>query len=319
MANIIIGCGLYLPKKVLTNADIVEMLDGNTSDEWIVSRTGITERHIAEDDEYSSDMALNASLEAIKDANIDPKDIDLIVICTTTPDNTFPSTATKVQRGLGANSAVAFDVQAVCAGFIYGIHIVDSMMKSGNYNTALLVGVDKMSSILDFSDRSTSILFGDGAGAVILQKDNSESGILGSIICSDGRYTDILCTDGGVSSTQNAGVIKMSGPEVFKHATQKLTEISKQILDEVNMKISDVDYFIPHQANVRIIDYVASKLSIEDVKVVRTVDKHANCSAASIPLALAELKKSGKLKKGDIILMAAIGAGITWGASIIRN
>lgn len=319
MANNIIGCGLYLPKKILTNADMVEMLDGNTSEEWILSRTGINQRHIAAEGEFSSHMALNASLEAIKDAGIENQDIDLIVICTTTPDNTFPSTATKLQGYLGALTAVAFDIQAVCAGFVYGLHVVDSMMKSGNYKTALLVGVDKMSSILDFGDRSTSILFGDGAGAVVIRKEDSDAGIVGSIICSDGRYTDVLYTDGGAGSNGKAGVVKMSGQEVFKHATQKLTEISIKMLEEAGIKISDIDHFIPHQANIRIIDYVAGKLGIEDSKVVRTVGKHANCSAASIPLALSELKKSGKLKKGDVILVSAIGAGLTWGSAIIQN
>ncbi len=318
MANKIIGCGQYLPKKILTNAELVQMLDGNTSNEWIVSRTGINQRHVAGTSEYSSHMAFNASLEAIRDSGIEKDQIDLIVVCTTTPDNTFPSTATKLQGYLGLSSAVAFDIQAVCAGFVYGIHIVDSMMKSGNYETVLLVGVDKMSSILDWKDRSTSVLFGDGAGAVILRKDDSDSGVIDSLICSDGRYTDILYTDGGPGSNGNIGVVKMVGPEVFKHATQKLTDISMKMLEHASMTIEDIHYFIPHQANLRIIDYVASKLCIDESKVVRTVGKHANCSAASIPLALSDLKESGSLKKGDIILMAAIGAGLTWGAALIR-
>lgn len=318
MANIIAGCGSYLPSRVIKNSEMVQILEGTTSEEWIVSRTGISQRHVVSPGEFTSHMAISASIKAIDDAGIDKSEIDLIIFCTTTPDSTFPSAAAKLQNGLELSGAApSFDVQAVCSGFVYGMHIADCMMKASDYKMALVVGSETMSSILDWKDRSTSILFGDGAGAVIIKKDDSKTGIIGSIIHSDGSLGDILQTDGG-TSTGKAGIVKMNGREVFRHATQKLHDISIELLEKYNIKLSDIDHFIPHQANVRIIDYVAEKLGIDDSKVVKTVDKHANCSAASIPLALAELKKSGKLKKGDLILTAAIGAGITWGGNLFR-
>ena len=318
MANTIVGCGLYLPKRIMTNMDLVDILLGNTSDEWITSRTGIKQRHIADDGEYTSHMALNAALGAIADSGISKADIDLIIVCTTTPDNSFPSVATKLQGYLGLKHVPAFDLQAVCAGFVYGMQVADSMMKGAGYKNVLLVGVDRMSSLLDWTDRSTAVLFGDGTGAVILQNTADDSGIIDSIIYADGAYSDILYTDGGVAMSKTAGVIKMNGAEVFRHAVQKLSDVSAEILERSKINISDIDYFVPHQANIRIINNVAAKLGIEDSKVVRTVDRHANCSAASVPMALFELKKSGRLKKGDLILTAAIGAGLTWGASLFR-
>lgn len=318
MANTIVGCGLYLPKRIMTNMDLVDILQGNTSDEWITSRTGIKQRHIADDGEYTSHMALNAALGAIADSGISKADIDLIIVCTTTPDNSFPSVATKLQGYLGLKHVPAFDLQAVCAGFVYGMQVADSMMKGAGYKNVLLVGVDRMSSLLDWTDRSTAVLFGDGTGAVILQNTADDSGIIDSIIYADGAYSDILYTDGGVAMSKTAGVIKMNGAEVFRHAVQKLSDVSAEILERSKINISDIDYFVPHQANIRIINNVAAKLGIEDSKVVRTVDRHANCSAASVPMALFELKKSGRLKKGDLILTAAIGAGLTWGASLFR-
>ncbi len=318
MASAIVGCGLYLPKRIVTNTDLVDIMQGNTSDEWITSRTGIKQRHIAEDGEYTSHMALKASLDAIGDSGIDKSKIDLIIVCTTTPDNSFPSVATKLQGYLGLGSVPAFDLQAVCAGFVYGMQVADSMMKGAGYKNVLLVGVDRMSSLLEWADRSTAVLFGDGAGAVILQNTPGDSGIIDSIIYADGAYSDILYTDGGVAISKTAGVIKMNGTEVFRHAVQKLSDVSAEMLERSKINISDIDYFVPHQANIRIIDNVATKLGIDDSKVVRTVERHANCSAASVPMALFELKKSGSLKKGDLILTAAIGAGLTWGAALFR-
>ncbi|MBP7190097.1 MAG: ketoacyl-ACP synthase III [Rickettsiaceae bacterium] len=318
MANIIAGCGSYLPKRVITNSEMVQILDGTTTEEWIFSRTGITQRHVVAEGEYTSHMAAHASLRAIEDAGIDKSDIDLVILCTTTPDSTFPSSSAKLQANLGLLGIPSFDIQAVCSGFVYGIHIADCMMSAAGYKTALIVGAETMSSILDWKDRSTSILFGDGAGAVILKKSTSESGIIGSIIHSDGTLGDILYTNGGTASTGRSGVVHMNGREVFRHATQKLCDISLEILTKYGIKANNIDYFVPHQANVRIIDHVAEKLGIEESKIIKTVDKHANCSAASVPLALSDLKKSGRLKKGDIILTAAIGAGITWGANLLR-
>ncbi|MES2214627.1 MAG: beta-ketoacyl-ACP synthase III, partial [Pseudomonadota bacterium] len=285
---------------------------------WIRSRTGITKRHIASDGEYTSHMALAASLEAIKDANIDKSSIDLIIVCTTSPDNSFPSVATKLQGYLGLSSIPSFDLQAVCAGFVYGLHVADAMMKASGYNTVLLVGADLMSSLLNWQDRGTCILFGDGAGAVILKQESGSAGIISSKIYSDGNYVDILYTDGGVSMNGKAGVIKMQGSEVFKHAVEKMTSAASALLEESNLSLSDISYFVPHQANIRILDAIAKNLGIEDERVVKTVGEHANCSAASVPMALTTLKKSGKLKKGDIVMTIALGAGLTWGAGLIQ-
>lgn len=317
MGNFIAGCGLYLPKKCLKNSDLVNSLQ-DTSDEWITSRTGITQRYIALDDEYSSHLAFHAANEAIADAKISKNEIDLVIVCTTTPDNSFPSTATKLQGYLGLSNTPSFDLQATCAGFVYGIEVVDSLMLSGKYDTILLVGVDKMSSIVDWTDRSTAILFGDGAGAVILKKSSKNYGIIGSKIYSDGLLKDILYTDGGVSSNKKAGVIKMLGREVFRHAVEKMSSAALELIETSNITLNDISYVIPHQANLRIIEAVTKNLNIDQSKVVKTVDKHANCSAASIPMALHSLKQSGTIKDGDIILTIAIGAGLTWGSNLIR-
>lgn len=317
MGHFIAGCGLYLPKKCITNADLVKSLP-DTSDEWIVSRTGITQRHIADNDEYSSHLAFHAAKEAISNAKISKDEIDLIVVCTTTPDNSFPSTATKLQGYLNLNDVPSFDIQAACTGFVYGIEVVDLLMKSGKYNTVLLVGVDKMSSIVDWSDRTTAVLFGDGAGAVIIQKTTENYGIIGSKIYSDGSFKDILYTDGGVSSNQQTGVVKMLGREVFRNAVEKMSSSALDILKYYNIALSEIAYIIPHQANLRIIESVTKNLNIDQNKVIKTVDKHANCSAASIPMALHSLQQSGSINNGDIILTIAIGAGLTWGSNIIR-
>lgn len=316
MACKILGCGAYLPERIVTNSEL--SLSVETNDEWIRSRTGISQRHIASDIEYTSHLALKASIRAIEDAGIKAELIDLIVVCTTASDNSFPSTASKVQGYLGLKNIPSFDLQAVCSGFIYGLHIVDSLVRARKYKTVLLIGAEKMSSLLDWQDRSTCVLFGDGAGAVILQYTEDSSGIIDSSISSDGRYYDILYTDGGISMNGQSGKIRMKGPEVFRQAVEKMTEASATILQNNSMTVNDVNYFVPHQANIRIIDAVAQCLKLDPNKVVKTVDKHANCSAASIPLALAHLKSTVSINKGDILLFAAIGAGITWGAVLVR-
>lgn len=316
MSSRIIGTGGYLPQKILSNQDLEKSI--NTSDEWIRSRTGITQRHIAAEEEYSSNMAYRASLEAIKNSGINLKDIDLIITCTNTPDNSFPSTANKIHGYLGLGCIPSFDLQAICSGFIYGMQVADSMLKSQKYKTILLVCADKMSSILDWQDRKTCVLFGDGAGAVILQRDDSYYGIIDSAIYSDGSMFDILYTDGGVSMNQRSGFIQMKGPEVFKHAIEKMTESVSNILSINNITPQEVNYFIPHQANLRIINSIVAKCGIDKSKVITTIQKHANCSAASIPLALAELQKEKIIKQGEIIVFTAFGAGSTWGSIILK-
>lgn len=316
MASKIIGLGGYLPKKIVSNDDLSQSLD--TSDEWIRTRTGITQRHIAADDEYSSHMSYKAATDAISNAAIDANTIDLIIVCTNTPDNSFPSVANKLQGSLNLGSIPSFDIQAICSGFVYGMHVADNMIKSGKYKTVLVVCAEKMSSLLDWNDRSTCVLFGDGAGAVILQADNSNSGIIDSEIFSDGSMYDILHTNGGISMNQTAGKVYMNGAEVFKKAIEKMTESVSNIIAKNNLQISDIDYFIPHQANLRIINKVAANFDIDDEKVIKTVQTHANCSAASIPLALNELKKSKNIQQGDIFAFTAFGAGASWGALLVR-
>lgn len=316
MACKILGCGAYLPERIVSNAELSLSVD--TNDEWIRSRTGILQRHIAGNDEYTSHLALKASQNALDDAGLKASSIDLIITCSTTPDNSFPSIASKLQGYLGLNNVPSFDLQAVCSGFVYGLHVADSLIESRKYKTILLVGAEKMSSLLDWSDRTTCVLFGDGAGTVILQYSEDSSGIIDSNIYSDGRYFDILYTDGGVSTDGKSGKIKMKGREVFRHAVEKMSKSAEDILHNNNFTIDDVNYFIPHQANIRIIDAVIERLKINPSKVVKTVAQHANCSAASIPLALASLKSYANIKKGDILLFTAIGAGITWGSVLIR-
>lgn len=312
----ILGCGAYLPKNIVSNAELSLSVD--TNDQWISSRTGILQRHFASDNEYTSHMAFEASQKAIEDAGIEASSIDLIIICTTTPDNSFPSVASKLQAYLKLTNIAAFDVQAVCSGFIYGLHIADSLMKTSKYKTILLVGAEKMSSLLDFQDRSSCILFGDGAGAIILQYSDDNSAIIDSNIYADGSYWDILYTDGGVSVNGTSGKIRMKGQEVFRHAVEKMSRAAEEILHNNNLALDDVSYFIPHQANIRIIEAVTERLKFDPNKVVKTVDQHANCSAASIPLALATLKSNVTINKGDLLLFTAIGAGLTWGSALIR-
>ena len=316
MASRIIGCGGYLPSRVVTNADLEKTID--TSDEWIKSRTGIAQRHIAASDEYSSHMAHKAAQAAIKDANIDQKDIDLIIVCTNTPDNSFPSVANKIQGYLGLGEIPSFDIQAICSGFVYGTQVADNMIKSGKYKTVLLVCSEKMSSLLDWQDRSTCVLFGDGAGAIILRQDDSNSGIIDSNIYSDGSMYDILYTDGGVSMTGKSGNIQMKGSEVFKKAIEKMSTSVESILESNNLSINDIDYFVPHQANQRIISAIANKFELSKGQVIVTIEKHANCSAASIPLALSELKSTKGIERGKLIVFTAFGAGATWGSVLVR-
>ncbi len=316
MASKIIGCGGYLPEKVLTNDDLAKFID--TSDEWIRTRTGIRQRHIAAEGEFTSHMAHKAALAAIKDANINSKDIDLIVVCSNTPDNSFPGVANKLQGYLDLGQVPSFDIQAICSGFIYGVHVVDSMIKSGKYKTVLLVCADKMSALLDWQDRSTCVLFGDGAGAVILQHCDSNAGVIDSNIYSDGSMYDILYTDGGVSTNGKSGRVQMKGQEVFRRAIEKMSESVKQLLEVNGMSLSDIDHLVPHQANLRIIDGIAARFDIDSNKIVTTIERHANCSAASIPLALSELKSLKGIKPGKIVVFTAFGAGATWGAAIVR-
>jgi 3-oxoacyl-[acyl-carrier-protein] synthase-3 len=315
-SSVIVGSGGYLPEKVLTNLDLEKIVD--TTDEWISTRTGIKQRYIAAENELTSDMAAQAGANAINDAGLTAEDIDLIIVATTTPDSTFPSVATKVQHKLGITKGAAFDVQAVCAGFIYALSIADSFIKTAQAKNVLVIGAEKMSAVLDWQDRTTCVLFGDGAGAVVLsaEKDNTTSGIIGSKILSDGRFGSILQTNGGVAENQSAGVIKMVGQEIFKHAVEKMSSIAADVLSENNLSINDLSYLIPHQANIRIIDSVAKKLQVPAEKLIITVDQHANTSAASIPLALAANKN--KFKKGGLIALSAFGGGLCWGACLLR-
>ena len=313
--------GSYLPKNKCSNKTLSNFVD--TSDEWISKRSGIKSRHFASDNEKTSDMAFFAANKAIENAQISKNEIDLIVLATTTPDNTFPSTATLVQKKLEIN-AVSFDVQAVCAGFVFALSVAKSMMIEGNYKNCLVIGADSMSKLLDWKDRSTSVLFGDGAGAIILQKiENIESkyddwGILSNIIHSDGQFYDLLKTNGGVSSSQKIGFIEMEGKEVFKHAVDKLSSSLEEALKASNKKIDELDWLVPHQANQRIILAVADRMKIDVNKVISTVKDHGNTSAASIPLALENAVSTNKILNGNLIGLHAIGGGLSWGASIIR-
>jgi len=316
MNSKIIGCGGYLPTKILKNHELESFLD--TSDEWIKSRTGISQRHIAEKDELASHMALEAASGAINDAGLENSEIDIVIVCTTTPDNSFPSTATKLQALLNLGNVPAFDFQTVCSGFIYGLQIADGLISSGKYKTILLVCAEKMSSLVDWQDRSTCILFGDGAGAIILQATSTNSGLIDSKIYANGSYYDILHTNGGIGMTGSSGTIQMKGQTLFKHAVEKMSSSITEIIKANHVSLDEVKYLIPHQANSRIIDSVAQQLNFDKNKVVKTINKHANCSAASIPLALWELKKMQALKENDLILLTAIGAGLTWGSALIH-
>ncbi len=317
----IVGCGAYLPQTVLTNAELARRVD--TSDEWIRERTGIHQRYVARDGEKTSDLALEAARKALASAGMDAGEIDLIVCATTTPDETFPATATTLQARLGMTRGAAFDVQAVCSGFIYGMAVADNFIKCGQAKTVLLVGAETMSRLLDWNDRTTCVLFGDGAGAVVLQAkdgkgDNTDRAVLNTKIYSDGRLHDLLYVDGGPSSTQTTGHLRMQGKEVFRHAVTNISNAISASAKEAGLSIADIDWFVPHQANQRILDGTARKLGIPAEKVISTVAQHGNTSAASVPLALATAIGDGRIKQGQLVLLEAMGGGFTWGASLVR-
>jgi 3-oxoacyl-[acyl-carrier-protein] synthase-3 len=317
----VLGCGSYLPERILTNAELALKVD--TSDEWIVQRTGIRQRHIAADGEFTSHLAIKAAQAAIANAGIDVQSIDLIVLATSTPDNTFPATAVSVQNALGINHGAAFDLQAVCSGFVFALATADNFLRTGAFKRALVIGAETFSRILDWTDRGTCVLFGDGAGAVILDAQEqpgqpSDRGILTTHLRSDGRHKSKLYVDGGVSSTQTTGHLRMEGREVFKHAVGMITDVIVDAFNATGASADSIDWFVPHQANKRIIDASAHKLHIAPQKVVLTVDLHGNTSAASIPLALSVAVNDGRIKKGDLVLLEAMGGGFTWGSALLR-
>ena len=312
------GVGAYLPEKIITNDDLAQWVD--TSDEWIKQRTGIAQRHMVADGELTSDLAVNAANEALNHAGITASDIDLIVVATTTPDDTFPSTATKVQHKLGANNAFAFDVQAVCAGFVYALSVAESMMIAQKAKKALVIGAESFTKLLDWNDRGTCVLFGDGAGAVVLEAEEAPDnyGILASSLHSDGAYRDILYVDGGPSVNGEVGHVRMEGQDVFRHAVDKLASVMQEVLDQAGISADEVDWLVPHQANIRIINGMQRKFGLSSERVVRTVDKHANTSAASIPLALSKAVHDGRIQAGDLLALEAIGGGLAWGGALVR-
>ena len=319
--SLLIGCGSYLPDKCMTNEDLTKIVD--TSDDWIVQRTGIQQRHLAADGEVTSDLALRAARAALDDAGITAADIDTIILATATPDNTFPATAVTVQAGLGITHGVAFDLQAVCSGFVFAMSTADAYIRSGMSKRCLVIGAETFSRILDWQDRTTCVLFGDGAGAVVLEARETaaardDRGILTAHLRSDGRHKDKLFVDGGPSSTQTAGHLRMEGREVFKHAVGMITDVIEDAFAATGLSADDLDWFVPHQANKRIIDASAKKLGIAPEKVVTTVQWHGNTSAASIPLALDVAKKDGRLKENDLVLLEAMGGGFTWGSLLLK-
>ncbi|KJC58910.1 3-oxoacyl-ACP synthase [Bradyrhizobium sp. LTSPM299] len=319
--SVVLGCGSYLPERVLTNAELAARID--TSDDWIVQRTGIRQRHIAADDEFTSHLAIKAALAALAHAQIDAQTIDLIVLATSTPDNTFPATAVAVQHALGINHGVAFDLQAVCSGFVFALTTADNFLRAGAHKRALVIGAETFSRLLDWSDRGTCVLFGDGAGAVVLEAQPhagtiADPGMLTTHLRSDGRHKSKLFVDGGPGSTKTVGYLRMEGREVFKHAVGMITDVIVDAFNATGLTADDINWFIPHQANKRIIDASAHKLHIAPQKVVLTVDQHGNTSAASIPLALSVAVKDGRVKKGDLVLFEAMGGGFTWGSALVR-
>jgi 3-oxoacyl-[acyl-carrier-protein] synthase-3 len=317
LRSLVVGCGSYLPERVITNAELAARLD--TSDEWIVQRTGIRERRVAADGEVCSDLARAAAERALAAAGMKASELDLLVLATATPDNTFPATAARVQAKLGMSRGAAFDVQAVCSGFIYALATADNFIKAGQAKNALVIGAETFSRILDWEDRGTCVLFGDGAGAVVLRAEKGgERGVLSTHIHSDGRDYDLLYVDGGPSSTQTTGLLRMEGREIFKLAVQRLADAVDEALAANKLTARDVDWLVPHQANRRIIDAMGRKLGLPPEKVVITIERHANTSAASIPLALAEAAGDGRIKPGHLVLMEAMGGGLTWGASLVR-
>ena len=317
----IVGCGAYLPERVVKNAELAALVD--TSDEWIIERTGIRERHIAAAGQNTSDLAVAAARAALRNADTSIDDIDLIVLATATPDHTFPATATQVQAQLGMHHGAAFDVQAVCSGFIYALSVADNFVKTGQARGALVIGAETFSRILDWEDRGTCVLFGDGAGADVLRQaalgdPATDRGILSTHLHSDGRHKDHLFVDGGPSSSQSTGYLRMQGKEVFRHAVNNLASVVKEALAANDVSADDIDWVVPHQANQRILDATARKLSIDPAKVISTVALHANTSAASVPLALSTAIEDGRIKSGDLLILEAMGGGFTWGSSLVR-
>ena len=321
LRSVIVGSGSYLPENLVTNEELAKTVD--TSDEWIRQRTGIEQRYFAAEGEFTSDLGYKAALSALENAGIDAQEIDLIICATATPDNTFPATSVAIQNMLGINHGVAFDMQAVCSGFIFALSTADLYIQCGKAKTVLVIGAETFSRILDFEDRTTCVLFGDGAGAVILKAeegagDISDRGILTSHIRSDGRHKDKLFVDGGPSTTKTTGYLRMEGKEVFKHAVGMITDVIIDAFKATGITADDLDWFVPHQANKRIIDASARKLGIPSEKVVITVNRHGNTSAASIPLALNEAARDGRIQKGDLVLLEAMGGGFTWGSVLLR-
>jgi len=312
----ILGTGSALPKREVKNAELAAQVD--TSDEWIVERTGIRTRFIAGPDETTASLATDAARKALDAAGLQPRDIDLIVLATATPDQTFPSSATKVQAALDIPDCVAFDVAAVCSGFLYALSVAESMIRAGSAERALVIGAETFSRILDWEDRATCVLFGDGAGAIVLGAEDGERGVLATRLHADGRHNDLLYVDGGPSTTGTVGKLRMKGREVFRHAVVNLAAVMNEALDVAGLTPADVDWVVPHQANARILDATAKKLGLSPDKVVVTVDRHANTSAASVPLALDTAVKDGRIKRGDLLVLEAMGGGFTWGASVVR-
>jgi len=319
--SVVLGSGSYLPQRILTNDELARKVD--TSNEWIVQRTGIRERHIAAPGEVTSDMGLKAAQAALAAARVEPLSIDLVLLATATPDNTFPASAVSIQAGLGITHGAAFDLQAVCSGFVYGLAVADGLLKGGTFKRALVIGAETYSRILDWTDRSTCVLFGDGAGAVVLEAQaqpgtREDRGVLTAHLRSDGRYKSKLYVDGGPASTGTVGHVRMEGREVFRHAVAMITDVIEDAFKATGYTARDIDWFVPHQANKRIIDGSAHKLGIAPEKVVTTVDQHGNTSAASIPLALAVAVGDGRIKPGNLVLLEAMGGGFTWGAALVR-
>lgn len=317
--SVLLGTGSALPANSVSNAELVERVD--TSDEWIRERTGIANRYIAGEGETTSTLGTQAAQAALDAAGLSAQDIDLIILATATPDQTFPASATKVQAALGINDCVAFDVSAVCSGFLYAVSVADSMIRAGGVNRALVIGAETFSRILDWEDRTTCVLFGDGAGAIVLGAEESEDGargILATKLHADGRHNQLLYVDGGPSTTGTVGKLRMKGQEVFRHAVTNLANVLREVLDIAGMTASDIDWVVPHQANARILDATARKLGLAAEKVIVTVDQHANTSAASVPLALDFAVRDGRIKAGDLVVMEAMGGGFTWGACLLR-
>ena len=317
MRAVIRGIGSYLPEHIMTNTEMSKMVE--TSDAWIQERTGIRERHIAAEGQFTSDLGFEAAKAALADAGLTADDIDLIVVATSTPDLTFPATATIIQEKLGMEHGAAFDIQAVCSGFIYGTHVVNALLKSGGAKRALLIGAETFSRILDWTDRGTCVLFGDGAGAVVMEAvESSDAGILHTFVRSDGRHRDMLYVDGGPSRTQTVGHLRMLGNQVFKHAVTDIAQVMRDCAAQADVEISDIDWFVPHQANQRILNAVAKRLKLRPEQVISTVALHANTSAASVPLAMDTAVKDGRIKRGDLVMLEAFGGGFTWGAALLR-